>query len=168
MTDGSGDTLALDGRAGPCGARDAPWRPAPLLLAAEPAGLGPIARYVGAVAARAELGEEAAYRLRLAVEELAANAVLHGYAGRPGYLRVTGGADRRGGWIRLADAAPPFDPATARRPPDPAVPVAERPVGGLGIHLALSAADGYAYEYADGEHRSTVFVRRRTGAERRT
>jgi serine/threonine-protein kinase RsbW len=167
MTDGAGDTLALDGRAGPCGARDAAWRSAPLLLAAEPAALDAIARYVGAVAARAEVGEEAAYRLRLAVEELAANAVLHGYAGRPGYLGVTGGADGRGAWIRLADAAPPFAPAAGRRPPDREVPVAERPVGGLGIHLALSAADGYAYEYADGENRSTVLVRRRTGRERR-
>lgn len=165
MTDGSGVTLAPAGRAGP---NAPPWCSRPLLLTADPAGLEAIADYVRAVAVRCEVGEEAAYRLRLAVEELAANAVLHGYAGRPGYLRVVGGADADRAWITLADSAPAFAPSTARREPQRGVPVAEREVGGLGIHLALSAADAYAYEYAGGENRSTVFVRRRTGKERAT
>lgn len=163
MTDEGGDTLALAGSAGPCAP---PWCSPPRLLTADAEGLAALPGYVGAVAARAEVGDEAAYRLRLAVEELAANAVLHGYAGRPGYLRVAGGADRDGAWIRIADAAPAFDPSTARREPQHGVPVAERRVGGLGIHLALTAADVYAYEYADGENRSTVRVRRCPRKER--
>ena len=165
MTDEGGDTLALRGGADSCAAGSTPWHSAPLRLAAEPAGLEAVARYVADVVARARVGSAAGYRLRLAVEELAANAVTHGYAGRPGYLRVTGGADRRGAWIRLEDASPAFDPAAAERPPDRLLPVAERPIGGLGIHLALSAADEYEYEYAGGENRSTIRVRRRSGEE---
>ena len=165
MTDEGRDTLALRGGADSCAAGPPPWRSAPLLLAAESAGLDHAARFVSEVAARAGVGSAAGYRLRLAVEELAANAVTHGYAGRPGYLRLTGGADERGAWIRLEDASPAFDPSAAERPPDRLLPVAERPIGGLGIHLALSAADEYVYEYAGGENRSTIRVRRRSGEE---
>lgn len=166
MTDEGRETLALRGGADACAAGPPSWRSAPLLLAAESAGLDHAARFVTDIAARAGVGSAAGYRLRLAVEELAANAVTHGYAGRPGYLRLTGGADGHGAWIRLEDASPAFDPSATERPGDHRrLPVAERPIGGLGIHLALSAADEYEYEYAGGENRSTIRVRRRSGEE---
>ena len=66
-------------------------------------------------------------------------------------------------WIRLADAAPPFDPSAHRVVPDLTVPIGLRPVGGLGVHLALSAVDAFEYAYAEGENRSTVLVRRCPG-----
>ena len=143
-----------------------PWRLPPLRLPADLGRLDAVTGYVYAVARRAGLGSAARYRLRLAVEELTVNAVLHGYAQRPGELGLTGGGDGRGGgWITVEDAAPAFDPA--RRCPDPPapLPLPERPIGGLGIRLALAAADEYTYEYTGGRNRSTVAVRRRPGEE---
>lgn len=163
MADQVAHAPARLGSAAPWEAPEEPWRRDPLVLPAESAAYPAVARYVRGVVARAGLPHNPAYRLRLAVEELAVNAVQHGYQGRPGYLRVLGGADRRYVWIRLADAAPPFDPSAHRVVPDLTVPIGLRPVGGLGVHLALSAVDAFEYAYAEGENRSTVLVRRCPG-----
>jgi anti-sigma regulatory factor (Ser/Thr protein kinase) len=136
------------------------WRLPVLRLPARLSGLDRIAGYVEAVVARSGLGPAAGYRLRLAVEELAANVVMHGYAGRPGELAFTGGGDGAcSAWIEIEDGAPPFDPASGHRSPASHLPVSDRPIGGLGIHLALAAADEFRYEYAAGRNRSTVTVR---------
>jgi len=48
-------------------------------------------------------------QLRLAVEELIANVVLHGYEGRPGEYEVDGAVEPARLWIRVSDAARAFD-----------------------------------------------------------
>jgi serine/threonine-protein kinase RsbW len=140
-----------------------PWRLPLLCVPAELTKLTAVERYTRAVANRGSLGKAAGARLRLAVEELAVNTITHGYAGNPGRLRLSGGGGDRSAWIVLEDDAPPFAPLTAHRLPATLLPVAERPVGGLGIHLALDAADEYEYEYEGSVNRSTVTVRRRVG-----
>ncbi|MEU8517014.1 ATP-binding protein [Kitasatospora sp. NPDC048722] len=122
--------------------------------------LDELARYVLAFAVRAGLPPEAAYRLRLAVDELATNAVLHGYRGRDGELRITTGMDAQTAWIRLEDDAPPFDPGAARPDPHIGLPLAQRPIGGLGIHLALIALDDYQHTRTDGHNTSLLVIRR--------
>jgi serine/threonine-protein kinase RsbW len=164
MNDVPGDTLVSAATARPRAGSEPPWPLPPLYLPAKLERFELLSRYVAAVVDRAGVGRSAGYRLRLAVEELAANAVTHGYAGRSGSLCAVGGADGCGGaWIRLEDRAPAFDPTTARRAPVRGLPASRMPIGGLGIHLALSAADEYVYAYLDGVNRSTVTVRRRAG-----
>ncbi|MEV7775711.1 ATP-binding protein [Kitasatospora sp. NPDC086791] len=119
-----------------------------------------VARFCHELAERAGLAPEAAYRLRLATDELATNVVMHGYRGSEGELRLAGGMDEDTVWIRLEDDAPPFDPAAGCKPPTPDVPLSQRTIGGLGIHLALTALDDFSHRYADGHNRSTLVMRR--------
>ncbi|MGW2255011.1 ATP-binding protein [Kitasatospora sp. NPDC001660] len=122
--------------------------------------LDELARYVLAFAARAGLPPEVAYRLRLAADELATNVVLHGYRGRDGELRISSGTDGERVWVRLEDDAPPFDPSADRPDPHTDLPLALRPIGGLGIHLALTALDDYRHDHTDGHNTSLLVIRR--------
>ena len=78
--------------------------------------------------------------VQLAVDEVATNVMLHGYHGQAGSLEVE--LERVGSdlVVRLRDEAPPFDPTTVP-PPDLGLPLAKRPIGGLGIHLVRRTMD---------------------------
>ncbi|WP_372404655.1 ATP-binding protein [Streptomyces luteireticuli] len=119
-----------------------------------------VARFALDLAALAGLPDEAAYRLRLAADELATNVVVHGYRGREGELRLEGGVDPDTVWLRLEDDAPRFDPRDGHRPPQTDLPLEQRPIGGLGVHLALTALDDFSHGYADGRNSSTLVIRR--------
>ncbi|MDH6574771.1 ATP-binding protein [Kitasatospora sp. MAP5-34] len=119
-----------------------------------------VAHFCQSLAERAGLSTDAAYRLRLATDELATNVVMHGYRGGEGELRLAGGMDEDTVWIRLEDDAPPFDPGAGCRPPQPDVPLAQRGIGGLGIHLALTSLDDFSHRYTDGHNSCTLVIRR--------
>lgn len=140
-----------------------PWRCATLHARASLDSLGIIAGYLRAVCERGDVGKDAALRMRLAVEELTANAIVHGYRDRDdGRLVLIGGGNGRGGVsVQLRDCAPPFDPRARPAAPRLDAPVKDRPIGGLGIHLALTCLDEYRYERVSGQNRSTLTVWRR-------
>lgn len=117
-----------------------------------------IARYVRALADRARLGKDAAYRLRLAVDELATNVVTHGYRDGDGEIVVLGGIGTDRVWVRIEDTAPPFDPRQGCRPPDDGLPPECRRVGGLGVHLALTSVDAFTYAHREGRNISTLTI----------
>lgn len=75
-----------------------------------------------------------------AVDEAATNAILHGYAGRPGWLDVA--VERVGDRlvITVVDTAPTFDP-TGVPEPDLSVRPEARTPGGMGVHLIRAATD---------------------------
>lgn len=138
------------------------WQYTALYAPGDTASLAAIADYVLSVARRSGIGESAGGRLRLAVEELAVNAVVHGYGEPPGWLALVGGGDGRGSaMVQLRDTAPPFDPGAAPPPEGLARPWRDQRVGGLGIHLALRSVEAYRYQRVRGENRSTLIVRRR-------
>jgi len=143
------------------------WRWARLSTPAGLDSLAVIADYVRSVCDRGEVGEGAGLRLRLAVEELSANAIVHGYGERDrarGRLTLAGGGYGQGSVsVQLCDSAAPFDPRSLSRNLRLDLPVKDRPVGGLGIHLALTSADEYRYEYVNSQNRSTLTVWRRAG-----
>ena len=55
----------------------------------------------------------------------------------------------------VEDNGQPFDP-TQEVPTDTTSPLAERPIGGLGLHLVKSFANRLSYEFADGRNRVIV------------
>ncbi|MEU7164125.1 ATP-binding protein [Streptomyces morookaense] len=134
--------------------------PGVLRLPGKLTSLQAVARYVLDLAARAGLSADDTHRLRLAADELATNVILHGYRDCQGELRLEGGADLHTVWLRLEDDAPRFDPRQGHRPPQTHLPLERRPIGGLGIHLALTALDGFSHGYTDGRNRSTLVIRR--------
>ncbi|WP_328793469.1 MULTISPECIES: ATP-binding protein [unclassified Streptomyces] len=121
--------------------------------------LGEIASFVLRLAGAAGLDKGAAYRLRLAVDELATNVVMHGYRGGGGRITVRGRSGPDGVQIVIEDTAPPFDPVEGRLPPAPGVPPEDRRIGGLGIHLALTSVDEFGYAHRDGRNISTLTVK---------
>lgn len=97
-------------------------------------------------------------RAQLAVEELFANSIHHGYgqeSDQPVWLTVT----LQGATLHVvyADQAAAFDPFSAIETPadDPATPVDGRKVGGLGRLLVRELTLRYAYR-RDGERNVTL------------
>jgi serine/threonine-protein kinase RsbW len=89
--------------------------------------------------------------VRLVLEELLVNTVRHGYPdGRDGRIDIHLDIRKDAVCLELRDDAAPFDPLL-HEPPDLPGDIAEREIGGLGLHLARSIATDFAYARdADG------------------
>lgn len=134
----------------------------PLTLPGESDYLSQLMDYVTWAAAAVGLEEAAAYRLSLAVDEIATNVVLHGYddAGRSGELTIWAETTDDRLVIYLEDTGEPFDPREVPRPADLDLPLEERQDGGLGIYLALWGVDGFSYEQRGATNRSVFIMER--------
>lgn len=84
-----------------------------------------------------------------AVDEAATNAIVHGYAGQPGWVEVAVAIAGREVVISVEDGAPSFDP-TSLPDPDMRVPALVRGPGGMGIRLMRLATDRLDYRPRDG------------------
>jgi len=82
--------------------------------------------------------------LELVLEEGAVNIINHAYPENNGEIVITLIAVEGGLILRLQDSGIPFDPASISVPSLDAV-AEDRPMGGLGIHLMKSIADGIEY-----------------------
>lgn len=111
-----------------------------------------VARFCG----EHRLGDEVEYDLSLVMEELFVNSVTHG-----GCKGIEGAAEFElslvAGGISLeyADRGKPFDPTQAPIP-DITAPLAERPDGGLGIHLMRQIMCDIEYHRVDGWNRTRM------------
>ena len=134
----------------------------PLKAAATLDSLAAIHRYVLDAAAAAGLPKEAAYRLRLAVDEIATNVITHGYleAGLQGSVELHGCVDDKTLTVVLEDAAAAFDPRSVPRPDDLHLPAEQRKIGGLGVYLAMQAVDHFHYERVEGRNRNVFIMNR--------
>lgn len=96
----------------------------------------------------------------VSIEEIVRNAILHGglEPSAPG-PRVTVTLDGNELACEVVDLGKPFDPFTEAPPPDLASPLAERPVGGLGVHLVRRLMDGCSYERRDGRNHTLLLKR---------
>lgn len=119
----------------------------------------PIAAFIGELSRKAALTPRQAYRLRLAVDEIATNVALHGYRdARRGVVDLEGGIDDERVWVRIEDDAPAFDPRSHDPGPLLAVPPTRREAGGLGLYLALRNVDAFTYDRVGGRNRNTLFI----------
>jgi len=115
-----------------------------------------VADAVEAFCAPLEPGPRDLLALQLALEEAVTNVITHGYGDQPGHafnleLRRE---DRRVTAV-LTDDAPAYDPL-ARAEVDIHAPLAERGIGGLGVHLVKKLMDSAAYERRDGRNVLTL------------
>lgn len=103
---------------------------------------------------------ETAADLVQAVDELVCNVIGHGYAGRPGTIEIAFVPTADSVGFRIRDDAPTFDPTTVPEP-DLALPLAERRLGGMGVHLARALTDGFDHRILPtGGNEVTVRKRR--------
>lgn len=134
----------------------------PLRLPGTLDSLSSIGAYVLAAAAEAGLEKKAAYRLRLAVDEIATNSIVHGYeeAGIEGMLEVQADIDEHDLTIFLEDTAGAYDPRQTMLPQDLDQPLEERQIGGLGVYLTVQGVDTFLYERV-GDRNRNIFVMNR-------
>lgn len=97
--------------------------------------------------------------MQVVVDELFANIATHGVAGRDGgeaTIEVMRSADRV--TITVSDNGPAFDPFS-HEAPDTSLPVEERPIGGLGLHLVRTMMDEVSY-HRRGDRNVIVLIKR--------
>lgn len=97
--------------------------------------------------------------VQVVLDDLLSNVVSHGLAGHAGgEATVEVALIAQGLIITVSDNGPPFDPFQ-RAAPDTSLPVEERPIGGLGIHLVRHMVDEASYSRR-GDRNITVLTKR--------
>lgn len=139
----------------------------PLKLPGTLESLGAIARYVMQAAQNAGLEKKAAYKLRLGVDEIATNIITHGYkeAGLTGDILCQAEIEPERLTIILEDWGTPYDPTQQPDPDITNLPLEDRPMGGLGVYLALEGVDEFHYEWTNDHNRNIFVVYRPTEAK---
>lgn len=103
-----------------------------------------------------------------AVDEATTNAIIHGHAGRTGWVEVAATTRDDRFVVTIADDATAFDPTTVPTP-DLAVHPAQRRPGGMGVLLARLCVDEMTYRPRPGGGNILTLVRtfERNGKEDR-
>jgi anti-sigma regulatory factor (Ser/Thr protein kinase) len=96
------------------------------------------------------------YLANLAIEELVTNCIKYGYDDSSEHLieielKLSDGQLE----ITVTDDGHPFNPLELPEP-NTSLPIEERPIGGLGIHLLRKMSDAMDYTRADGRNRLTL------------
>jgi serine/threonine-protein kinase RsbW/sigma-B regulation protein RsbU (phosphoserine phosphatase) len=100
-----------------------------------------------------------AHKFNLALDEALTNAISYAFAdGKPHAIDIR--IEHRDGYLTaiVSDDGAPFDPLS-QPVPDVHAPVAERKIGGLGIHLLRKLMDKVEYRRHDGRNILTFRIR---------
>jgi len=130
-----------------------------LTLVARAESLGPATEFVTKGAREANLPESRIGELGLLIEEILMNIALYAYTeGAGGIVTVSFSIPRPGELaVEIGDQGVEFDPL-AVSPPDLTLDLAQRPIGGLGIHLLKSFAKSLTYRREQGWNRLTFEI----------
>ena len=115
-----------------------------------------LAEFVDAFCASLHPAREDLLALQLALEETVTNVISHGYKdGGAHTFTVRLAVHERRITAIVTDDAPAFDPLI-RPEVDIHLPLDQRPIGGLGVHLVKKLMDRVHYEHRDGQNRLTL------------
>jgi serine/threonine-protein kinase RsbW len=132
------------------------WRE--LSVSGRVADLPDVLAFVEAACEAATVRPELWFDLKLAVDEACANVIEHAYAGRGGDLVITFEARDRDVVLTVRDHGRPFVPEMVVAP-DISLPLAQRRIGGLGLHLMYQLMDEVQFDFAEGGN-TLVMVKR--------
>lgn len=136
-------------------------------VGADAGGVGKVNEAFAGFAAAHALPEAVRRSLAIALDELLANELSHGIAGREAcLLMVDAELDQERLAVTITSDGPPFDPFRLGAP-DTTLSVDERPIGGLGIHLVRELMDEVSYERRDGRN-VVVLVKQIVAGQRNT
>ena len=93
----------------------------------------------------AKVPDDARADLLVVFEEVVVNVVMHAYRGTAGTIEITAERTAEALMLTVRDDGPPFDPL-AQPEPDLDLPIAQRPLGGLGVHLVKRLCDRIQYQ----------------------
>ncbi len=108
---------------------------------------------------------ELEFQINLVVEELIMNVIKHGHSGSHDTTAVAEidiVSDPKAVTVNIVDRGLPFDPLTEAPEPDLDSGLADRPIGGLGVHFVRSIMDEARY-CRDGDRNRMTIVKQRTG-----
>jgi len=134
-----------------------------LTLPAQLSSLKIIGQFIIAVCQEAGIASKRAYKLRLAVDELVTNIIVHGYANSTteSMIEINAEIELVNLKITIADTGLPYDPR--ERVFDESIlsqPIDERPIGGLGVFLSLQSVDEFSYETTEHKNISSLWLKR--------
>lgn len=123
-----------------------------------------LADFVHRFSQRANLPKECALALDLALTEWIGNVVVYAFPkGTSAQIPVRVSADAALLVAEIEDTGAPFNPLSVE-PVDVSLPLDQKPIGGLGVHIIRQYMDDLAYERLDGKNRVTMRKRLRTTA----
>lgn len=114
--------------------------------------------FVEQACAQAGLDPAVYFDLQLAVEEACANVIEHAYAGKGGEIRLRFETQARDAIVTLHDRGRPFEPDRVGAP-NLDLPLAKRPIGGLGLHLMYQLMDEIRFVFSESGN-TLVMVKR--------
>jgi serine/threonine-protein kinase RsbW len=115
--------------------------------------IGEVAEQFGA---EQHLSDDMVMSINLVLDEVLANIIGYGYDDDAEHeIHVTMSLEGDALTIEVDDDARAFDPLQAP-PPDLTLPLEERPVGGLGVHIVRTVMDAVEYERRDGHNILTM------------
>ena len=134
----------------------------PLTVIGKLESLSAIANFALEAARLADLDRKTTYKLRLAVDEIATNIIEHGYleAGLTGEIICRAELDESYLTLTLEDRGLAYNSPQHNQPVTLEQPLIERPIGGLGIYLAIQNVDDLQYERIGNRNRHTFVVKR--------
>lgn len=93
----------------------------------------------------AKVPDDACADLLVVFEEVVVNVLTHAYRGTGGTIEITAERNADALTLTVRDDGPPFD-LLALPEPDLDLPIAQRPLGGLGVHLVKRLCDRIRYQ----------------------
>lgn len=94
------------------------------------------------------------FQIKLVIEEVVMNILSHGYEeGGEHDILIELASDAEKIGIEIVDDGRPYDPLTEAPAPDTGAPLADRPVGGLGVYLVCALMDEASYRREDNRNR---------------
>jgi len=131
-----------------------------LTLPGEHSAVAAISARLGAFCALHRVSASTGHALQVALDELVANTISHGFAGvaEPRIDLVVERADQETIRVGLSDNGGAFDPFDAPEP-DLGANLDDRPIGGLGVYLVRELMDDVRYERRQGCNHVTLIKR---------
>ena len=127
-----------------------------LTLKNVPSEIGRLVDLLEAFGPQSGLTDDATFKLTLALDEIVANVVRHGFDDdREHRIEVKVTVDDRTVTASVEDDGVEFDPREAPVP-DLDLPIEMRKPGGLGMHLVKATMDSVEYRRQDGRNILTV------------
>jgi serine/threonine-protein kinase RsbW len=127
-----------------------------LTLKNDPSEIGRLVDLLEAFGPQSGLTDDATFKLTLALDEIVANVVRHGFDDdREHRIEVKVTVDDRTVTASVEDDGLEFDPREAPVP-DLDLPIEMRKPGGLGMHLVKATMDSVEYRRQDGRNILTI------------
>ena len=131
-----------------------------LTLKNDPTEIGRLVDLLEAFGPQSGLTDDATFKLTLALDEIVANVVRHGFDDdREHRIEVKVTVDDRTVTASVEDDGVEFDPREAPVP-DLDLPIEMRKPGGLGMHLVRATMDSVEYRRQDGRNILTIVFSR--------